>query len=193
MEQGCQVLALYDFLFSKQPEQSSIWQRQLLTQQLACCQLLGANSPVRQKCSSPTFALQLPLKNCQKKKILKILSGRYFVMWPHAWPWLVMLTWAVLRSSWTGASPRNVQRDLFPIPSFLVTWCIPGPPQTYHAGRTSILHSSSVWPSCGAQAAAAWTVLFDGPFQLLRAEERFRRGSESDWDCDIEIIESQND
>lgn len=141
----------------------------------------------------PNLCITITFKKLPEKKILKILSGRYFVMWPHAWPWLVMLTWAVLRSSWTGASPRNVQRDLFPIPSFLVTWCIPGPPQTYQAGRTSILHSSSVWPSCGAQAAAAWTVLFDGPFQLLRAEERFRRGSESDWDCDIEIIESQND
>lgn len=64
------------FFFSKQPEQSSIWQRRLLTQQLACCQLLGGNSPARLKCSSSTFVLQLLLKTCQINS-LKFFWGGY--------------------------------------------------------------------------------------------------------------------
>lgn len=166
MEQGCQVLALYDFLFSKQPEQSSIWQRQLLTQQLACCQLLSANNPARQKCSSPTFALQLPLKKIpEKKKSLKFFQG-------------VSLWYGSMHDHGQWCSPGQLWdlpgKGYFPGMSRGI-WCIPGPPQTYQAGGTSLLHSSSIWPSCGAQAAGAWTALFDSPFQLLHAKERFRR------------------
>lgn len=97
------------FFFSKQPEQSSIWQRRLLTQQLACCQLLGGNGPARLKCSSSTFVLQLLLKTCQINS-LKFFWG----VIPAVTARMTVAVPAATTDALLGHHPSHSQEKVFP-------------------------------------------------------------------------------